>query len=86
MENETPAQPTETQTPPPTQEVTEKATGGVTVNVEEFKNDTGKEIDYTKLIKDFGCHPIDEALLERFEQVTGHEPHIFLKRGNFLTF
>lgn len=53
----------------------------VVVNVEEFKNDTGKEIDYDKLIKDFGCKRIDDALLERFEKVTGHKPHVFLRRG-----
>lgn len=57
---------------------------GVTVNVEEFINETGKEIDYDKLINDFGCHKIDEALLEKFEQVTGHKPHIFLRRGELI--
>jgi hypothetical protein len=27
-------------------------------------------IDYTMLIKQFGCQPIDAALIRRFEQVT----------------
>ena len=32
-------------------------------------------IDYDKLIKDFGTKRIDDALLKRFETVTGHRPH-----------
>lgn len=63
----------------PNQEITEEK--GFVVNVEEIKNDTGKEIDYDKLIKEFGCHRIEPELLERFEKLTGREPHIFLKRG-----
>jgi tryptophanyl-tRNA synthetase len=40
-----------------------------------------KQIDYNKLIKDFGATPIDDALLERFEKVTGHRPHRFMRRN-----
>ncbi|KAH7117437.1 tryptophanyl-tRNA synthetase [Dactylonectria macrodidyma] len=39
-----------------------------------------KAIDYRKLVDDFGTKPIDDALLERFEKVTGHKPHRFLRR------
>ncbi|KAJ2772692.1 tryptophan--tRNA ligase, partial [Coemansia nantahalensis] len=42
-------------------------------------------IDYEKLIKRFGTRPIDAALLERFEKVTGHTPHMFLRRGIFFS-
>ncbi len=40
-----------------------------------------KPIDYTKLIEQFGTKRIDDALLARFEQVTGHKLHRFLRRG-----
>jgi tryptophanyl-tRNA synthetase len=38
-------------------------------------------IDYDKLIETFGSRRIDEKLLERFEQVTGHKPHRLMRRG-----
>lgn len=39
-----------------------------------------KAIDYRKLIDEFGTSLIDDALLERFEKVTGHKPHRFMRR------
>ncbi|KAK8795613.1 hypothetical protein WA158_000270 [Blastocystis sp. Blastoise] len=42
-------------------------------------------VDYMKLIKRFGSSPIDQALLDRFEKVTGHPLHIWLKRGLFFS-
>jgi tryptophanyl-tRNA synthetase len=39
-----------------------------------------KPINYNKLVDQFGTKIIDDALLERFEQVTGHKPHRFLRR------
>ncbi|KAL4402711.1 tryptophan--tRNA ligase [Malassezia pachydermatis] len=42
-------------------------------------------IDYEKLIKDFGTRRIDDALLERFERVTGRRPHPLLRRGSFFS-
>lgn len=42
-------------------------------------------IDYNKLIEQFGTRPIDDALLERFEKLTGRKPHIFLRRGTFFS-
>jgi len=54
----------------------------------EFKVDvqsvTGR-IDYDKLIKQFGTEKIDEALLERFQKLTGKELHPWLKRGIFFS-
>lgn len=38
---------------------------------------------YDRLIKKFGVEPIDTALLERFERVTGHPPHTLMRRGLF---
>ncbi|KAK3377946.1 hypothetical protein B0H63DRAFT_478411 [Podospora didyma] len=40
-----------------------------------------KAIDYSKLVEEFGTKKIDQALLERFERVTGKKPHRFLRRG-----
>ena len=42
-------------------------------------------IDYDKLIDQFGTRRVDQALLERFERLTGHKPHIFLRRGMFFS-
>lgn len=42
-------------------------------------------IDYNKLVKDFGTRRIDDALLERFTKVTGHQPHLYLRRGIFFS-
>lgn len=42
-------------------------------------------IDYNKLIDQFGTRPIDEALLQRFEQLTGRKPHVLLRRGTFFS-
>ncbi|KAF7304937.1 Tryptophanyl-tRNA synthetase [Mycena kentingensis (nom. inval.)] len=42
-------------------------------------------IDYDKLIEQFGTRRVDQALLDRFEKLTGHKPHIFLRRGMFFS-
>jgi hypothetical protein len=42
-------------------------------------------IDYDKLIAQFGTRRIDDALLARFERLTGHRPHLFLRRGMFFS-
>lgn len=42
-------------------------------------------IDYTNLIKQFGTRPVSPETLARFEQVTGHVPHRFLRRGVFFS-
>ncbi|KAF3144144.1 hypothetical protein TWF703_009439 [Orbilia oligospora] len=38
-------------------------------------------IDYDKLIQQFGTRKISPELLAKFERVTGHKPHRFLRRG-----
>lgn len=42
-------------------------------------------INYDKLVKQFGSSHIDEALLKRFEKVTGAKPHPWLRRGYFFS-
>jgi tryptophanyl-tRNA synthetase len=42
-------------------------------------------IDYDKLIAQFGTRRIDEALLDRFERLTGTKPHVLLRRGMFFS-
>ncbi|KHN95151.1 tryptophanyl-tRNA synthetase [Metarhizium album ARSEF 1941] len=44
-----------------------------------------KAIDYTKLIDEFGTSKIDDALLQRWERVTGQKPHRFMRRGIFFS-
>ncbi|ORY31000.1 putative tryptophan-tRNA ligase [Naematelia encephala] len=42
-------------------------------------------IDYNKTVQKFGATLIDEALLERFERLTGQKPHPLLRRGTFFS-
>lgn len=49
----------------------------------EVTSTTG--IDYLKLIKQFGCQPIDGTLVRRFEQVTKMKAHPWLRRGIFFS-
>ncbi|GAA6038457.1 hypothetical protein JCM8097_007661 [Rhodosporidiobolus ruineniae] len=42
-------------------------------------------IDYDHLINQFGTKHIDDALLERFERLTGRKPHLLLRRGTFFS-
>ena len=42
-------------------------------------------VDYNRLLVEFGCQPIDDALLARFEKVTGARPHPWLRRGIFFS-
>ncbi|KAI0057089.1 tryptophanyl-tRNA synthetase [Artomyces pyxidatus] len=42
-------------------------------------------IDYDKLVEQFGTRRIEPALLERFERLTGHRPHVLLRRGMFFS-
>ncbi|CAN6634095.1 hypothetical protein TRVA0_014S01816 [Trichomonascus vanleenenianus] len=44
-----------------------------------------QDIDYDKLIDQFGTKKITPEILERFERVTGHRPHKFLRRGMFFS-
>lgn len=46
---------------------------------------TTSGIDYQKLINQFGCQPIDSALVCRFEKVTKTKAHPWLRRGIFFS-
>lgn len=75
----TPAVEDSTATPAP-------ATGKQDVNPWSVSGEIGedgkvKAIDYRKLIEEFGTSLIDDALLERWEKVTGRKPHRFMRRG-----
>ena len=56
-------------------------------DVQGSVSEDGKQlaIDYDKLIEQFGTRRIDEALLQRFERLTGHKPHVLLRRGMFFS-
>jgi tryptophanyl-tRNA synthetase len=49
----------------------------------EVTSTTG--IDYLKLIQQFGCLPIDGALVRRFEKITKMKAHPWLRRGIFFS-
>ncbi|CCF57134.1 hypothetical protein KAFR_0C01410 [Kazachstania africana CBS 2517] len=44
-----------------------------------------QSIDYEKLITQFGTKPVNQETLERFERVTGHKPHHFMRKGYFFS-
>ncbi|CAR26297.1 hypothetical protein ZYGR_0H01060 [Zygosaccharomyces rouxii] len=44
-----------------------------------------QSIDYDKLITQFGTKRISDELLQRFESVTGHKPHHYLRKGLFFS-
>lgn len=50
-------------------------------------NDEGvaQDIDYDKLIRQFGTKHVSQELLQRFEAVTGHKPHHYLRKGLFFS-
>lgn len=56
-------------------------------DVQGSVTEDGKQlaIDYDKLVDQFGTKRVDKALLERFERLTGHKPHILLRRGMFFS-
>ncbi|TGZ82897.1 tryptophanyl-tRNA synthetase [Ascodesmis nigricans] len=53
------------------------------VEGETAEDGTVLAIDYTKLMRDFGTREISPELLARFEKLTGHRPHVLLRRGMF---
>ena len=42
-------------------------------------------INYDHLIDQFGTKKIDQALLDRFERLTGRKPHLLLRRATFFS-
>ena len=43
------------------------------------------DVEYSKLVEEFGVELIDEDLIKRFEKVTGKEAHPWMKRGLFFS-
>lgn len=61
---------------------------GVTSMEEETKFNPWEvkgKVDYLKLIEQFGSTPIDQALITRFEKLTGRAAHPWLRRGIFFS-
>jgi len=55
------------------------------VEGEVLEDGTVAAIDYDKLINQFGTKRISPELLERFERITGHRPHVLLRRSMFFS-
>lgn len=69
--------------PPPV--VEEPKASGQDINPWSVSGEVGedgkvKAIDYKKLTQEFGTTLIDDALLDRWEKVTGTKPHRFMRR------
>ncbi|RAH40634.1 tryptophan--tRNA ligase WRS1 [Aspergillus brunneoviolaceus CBS 621.78] len=56
-------------------------------SVEGGRDENGEvvAIDYEAICRKWNTSIIDEKLLERFEKVTGHKPHRWLRRGLFFS-
>lgn len=50
----------------------------------EFTNNTDKEVNYNKLIEQFGTKLITKDMLKEWERISGEAPHILLRRGIWL--
>ena len=57
----------------------------IKINPNEMVNETGKDIDYTKIIEIFGCEFISKKQIEKFEKLTGKPCHVLLKREIFFS-
>lgn len=53
--------------------------------VDPWTVESDKEIDYDKLIRNFGCYRIEEGMIPRIERLTGRKAHRFLRRGTFFS-
>ncbi|KAJ5266853.1 Tryptophan--tRNA ligase cytoplasmic [Penicillium angulare] len=64
---------------------TKQATGQIVTpfDVSGGVDESGKllPVDYNKLVQQFGASPLTPDILERFERVTGHRPHRYMRRG-----
>ncbi|KAH3684655.1 hypothetical protein WICPIJ_004371 [Wickerhamomyces pijperi] len=74
----------ETATPAPASGVEQKITPWEVEGAVDA-NGQAQAIDYDKLISQFGTKKITEETLQRFRDVTGVEPHHYLKKGFFFS-
>ena len=58
---------------------------GMTLNPNEFSNNTGGVIDYDKIIEGFGVQKLTKELIDRFEKIIGQPCHPLLTRGLFFS-
>ena len=49
------------------------------------ENKTNKDIDYTKLIKKFGCFKVTNDHITKIEKLTGKPAHRFITRDIFFS-
>ena len=61
------------------EEKQDDAEGDYTVNAYEVSG----EVDYDKLIKDWGCDPLTPEQIARFEKLTGKRAHPMIRRGMY---
>lgn len=47
----------------------------------KVKTVKGKAIDYLKIIEEWGCDPITNELISRWQKLTGQPPHPLIRRG-----
>jgi len=59
--------------------------GGQTVTPWDVDAGDDEQIDYDKLVRDFGSEKIDDELIARVERVTGKKAHMWLRRGLFFS-
>ena len=69
---------------PPPEDAAPEA-GESAQKIDPWSVESDGAIDYDRLIRQFGTQPLDAALVERFERITGQRPHRFLRRGIFFS-
>ncbi|EGR30745.1 tryptophanyl-tRNA synthetase, putative [Ichthyophthirius multifiliis] len=47
--------------------------------------EVGENVDYDKLISEFGCQKIQQEMIDKIERLTGKKCHHFLRRGIFFS-
>jgi len=67
------------------QDVAGAGVGGESQKIDPWSVESDGAIDYDRLIRQFGTSPLEPALVERFERITGQRAHRFLRRGIFFS-
>lgn len=80
-----PVKPEETAAPEVPKDAAEAPTEDFVINPNFFQNNTNQELNYAKVMEKFGVSPLTPELIERFEKITGHKAHRFLRRGIFFS-
>eukprot|EP00494_Astrolonche_serrata_P026204 UN26465 len=72
---------TQNENKPQTQNTGEQIITPYTVQAGTTTDGNTAKIDYNKIVEQFGCDKMTDALLERFEKLTGQKPHPLIRRG-----